>query len=394
MLFDSYIYKKFKNFTLLLLFVLVFSFPRELQNLKIAILAILLISNFTSKVNFETTRRKAFLFLFYTFIILSVVIIGILLNNETKFLFNSLKIVYFFPVLLIFVFSQFELTEIVDLIIKSSFFSLFLSFLINLSTLLFFLNLFPYNLNTFFYTQEDQIGFNQGYVHIINSSFSYWIFTIPLYFQSQILKSEKKHYFFLLLLFFLSIISGRRMLMLPFIIFLISSKQSRKILVIFILIACTLLLNDFVLQFLDFEVILNRFYDAINSSGDSEIRMIQSKRFLQYIAINPFFGFGMGSYMPDFIRSMDFRTAYESSYHYLFFERGVPLGICTLGFYGYLLLGVYKNSELKFQFRKGFVLAIISLLLASYSNPYWLSSFDYCIPFALSFRLFPNKVLI
>jgi len=33
-----------------------------------------------------------------------------------------------------------------------------------------------------------------------------------------------------------------------------------------------------------------------------------------------------------------------------------------------------------------FTIAIISLLIASYTNPYWLSSFDFTIPFALLMR--------
>lgn len=392
MILNSYRLIRIKQFLLCLFLIMVFSFPRELQNFKLLILVALLILNI-SNFSIISSKIKLLLLLFYSIIIFLVLFNGLILNNDFQLMFNSLKIVYFFPLLLFVIFSQFELNDLVNIIIKSTLYSLIISFVVNLSTLLFFLNLFPYNLNTFFYTQEDQIGFNQGFVHIINSSFSYWIFTIPLFFQSQILKFNKIKLFFLLLLFFISVVSGRRMLMLPFIVFLISSSKSRKILVGFILTTVLFLLNDFVREYLDFEVILDRFNDAINSSGDSEIRMIQSKRFLEYIDLNPLNGYGMGSYMPDFMRSIDFRTAYESSYHYLFFERGIPLGLATIFLYLFLLIGIYRNINLDYQFRKGFVLATITLLIASYTNPYWLSSFDYCVPFALTLRLFPNKLL-
>ncbi len=364
-----------------------------MQNLKIFILVIFLFI-FLNRFKIHVYKVKILLFIFYTIIIIFPFIVGIFLNNEFELLFNSLKIVYFFPLLLIIVFSMFELNELIRIIIKTAFISLILSFIINASTLLFFLELIPFNLNTFFYEQEDQIGFNQGYVHIINSSFSYWIFTIPLFFHSQLLNLNKKHYVLLFFLFLLSLISGRRILMLPFILFLVSSKKSRKILFFLVFISIFLFTNDFISQFLDFNVVLDRFYDAISSSGDSEIRSIQNKYFLNYIMNNPFFGFGMGGYMNDFLRSSEFRTAYESSYHYMVFERGVPFAIFTLLFYFFLLFGIYKNNDLNIYFRKAFVISIVSLLLASFSNPYWLSSFDYCIPFALAFRLFPNKYLL
>jgi hypothetical protein len=250
---------------------------------------------------------------------------------------------------------------------------------------LFYTGLFPVNLNAIFYPSENTIGINSGYVHIINSSFSYWIFTIPVLYCSKRVKSTSD-YILLFLVFILAVFSGRRILILPFLfVALFELKYVTKLLSLAFLI--TLFLNTEIFSsFLDLEIIFKRFTDAISSTGDSEVRAEQQLYFYKYISENPIIGYGLGSYMPDFLRNENFKTAYENTYDYLIFERGIIFGILTMIYFIWLIYKVSVNKLLLKVDTGPIVFASISLLLASFTNPYWLSSFDYAVPLAILMR--------
>lgn len=384
------LFSKNKSNLILYIFLLfVFAFPRTMQEVKYVLLITLFLSTAS---NFYYLKKIDFKnILIYACILLFPLTIALLNNNNFDFIVNRSRIFFLDPLLLFLIFSLFSNNDLIKILSFAAFSSLLVSFLINLSTLLFHLNLFPINLNTFFYIEEDKIGFHEGFLHITNSSFSYWIYTIPLLFANF---NKKSFYVILLIsvLFILSFLSGRRILMLPFIIvFLFEFKNLPRLIFLFAII---LVLSNFeiVNSLFELDTVLNRFDEAIKFSGDSQIREEQRSYFYKYISENPLRGYGIGSYMPDYLRNEKFLYAYENSFDYLFFERGIIFGILTFVFYIYLILNCYNNIFDK-KYRIGFALASVSILLASYTNPYWLSSFDYTIPLSFLLR-FSNKPIV
>ena len=61
------------------------------------------------------------------------------------------------------------------------------------------------------------------------------------------------------------------------------------------------------------DTIYVRFVSAINSTDDSYVREEQANYFISYIENSPIWGYGLGSYMPDYLRNDEFKTAYERS---------------------------------------------------------------------------------
>ena len=374
---------KIKNILLGLFLFLVFTFPRVLSDIKIVILCILLLISFLS---FNILKEKISLkvILFYFLIIFFPLVIGFSRGNEYNLILQSFKIAFFYPILVYVMLISFGKEDVSSNLYFAAWFSLIISFIINLSTFLFYIGFFPLNLNAIFYPNEDLIGLNSGYVHIINSSFSYWIFTIPILYCTKRYKS-KWDYFLLIIVFVLSILSGRRILVLPF--FFVAFFELRNFtkllgisMIIFILFS-----TDFVSSMLDFNIIIERFNSAILSTGDSQVRGDQQIYFYKYIKANPFFGYGLGSYMPDFLRNDVFKTAYENTYDYLIFERGVIFGLLTILYFIWLFYKVYINNSLSIV-KYSLIFGSVSLLLASFTNPYWLSSFDFIVPLALMMR--------
>ena len=370
-----------KEYFLFCFLFLVFAIPRVAPNLKLALIFIL----FGSIIYYGLVILPDKIISFLSFFVLvPSIVIAFALNNELQLVLSSLKLNFLFPFFLYILFINYKKELFFEILVKAGLWAMIFSFFVNLSTLIYFLNLFPVNLNAFFYPEENRIGFNEGFVHIVNSSFSYWLYLVPLIFFDIITK-KPKWFLFLFLTFILAILSGRRILLLPYFIVLINNiKNLRAIItILIILFFCYLLLSN--MFNLDFDIILQRFFDAANGVGDSDARSEQHYYFWKYIGGRPFLGYGMGSYMPNYLRSDLFKTAYENTYDYIFFERGFFGFILFLFFLFFLIFKVWK-SNIKFLIKKPLVLATITLLFASYTNPYWLSSFDYTIPFAILMR--------
>ena len=87
--------------------------------------------------------------------------------------------------------------------------------------------------------------------------------------------------------------------------------------------------------------------------------------------------------MKEYIRNYEFKTAYERSFHYQLYSLGIPITLIMYTFYFFMIRKIYKIDKIYI----GLVLGSVSLLLSSYTNPYWLSSFDYCIPLSILMRL-------
>lgn len=369
--------------------VLVFSFPRVLQEFKIILLAILVILLVLMKKDVAIILK--FFSLYFLFFITPVITAGIY-GNETFYIIDGIKIYYFFPLILATIFYATDRPDFQKIIYTSAVISLVIITLTSLTTLLNGFGTFPVNLNAIFYKDEDRIGLNDGFIHIINSPLSYYIFLIPVVFhKADDFKLKKiKLYLFILLLIF-SVVTGRRILLLPFILVILYHFKSFYKYSVLVVIAFLMFFSSSKFENFDPSMIITRFEDAISSSGDSDSRQEQSKYFANYIDNNPFFGYGLGSYMKDYLRNDEFKTAYERSYEYLIFSVGIPLAIIIFTFYLYMIFKSWKLGSDNDTLKKGIVLGILSLILASYTNPYWLSSFDYAIPFAILITFF-NKI--
>lgn len=369
-------------YNLLLLFlILVFSFPRILQEIKLVILFIILLIIFKGKF-FNKNKYKLLLFYFFFFPL--SILVAIIHGNETQYILNSFKIYYLFPLLICTIFYINETENFYIILEKSGIISICIITFSTLTTLLNGFGYFPVNINALFYEKENVIGIHEGYIHIINTPPSYYLFLIPLVFhKKEYFSVKRKEFYAFLFLAIFAFIIGRRILILPFIIVILYHFRQfyRYIIPLAILLFYILTSNSF--ENFSLDTIYVRFVSAINSTDDSYVREEQANYFISYIENSPIWGYGLGSYMPDYLRNDEFKTAYERSTHYLFFVLGIPMGLGVIFYYIYLIIkgwyGNLKNQSLV----RGMILGIICILIASYTNPYWMSGFDFVIPFSL-----------
>jgi hypothetical protein len=367
-----------KNNLLFIFFIACFSLPRTVQTFKYTLLFIFLISFFY---NIKLRQNYLNYLLFYILIYTIPLLIGIVNNNEIDLIIGTLKSNILYP-LLVFTFLQiFDPAIILQILKKSSILSIAIILILSLSTILFALGLFPININEIFYPNETNIRISGGYFHVINSSLSYLIFLIPIAFLPfNKLNFKNPSLYFIIILFVLLLLTGRRILILPFIV--IALFHFKRFLVPILLVSVAIILIPSSSIF-DKEVYQKRFEDAIFSRGDSQVRADQSNYFMEEIKQKPLLGHGIGSYMKNYLRNDEYKTAYEKSYHYQIYSLGIPISLIIWSFYLFLIIKASKNNIKG----TGFLLGIISLLIASNTNPYWLSSFDYCIPLGILMRL-------
>ncbi len=365
--------------------VLVFSFPRTIQGIKIVVLAVMiLLFLFQLKIKKDFANRILSYLLFFLIPLFTAGIYG----NNVSYVFEGIKIYFLFPLLIVLILQIFKKDDLIEIIYNSSWIAIILIAINGVLSLLYGFGMISFNINTVFYADEEEVGVYEGFIHLINSSLSYLIFIVPICFINlNKLKFNKLSFYFFIFLFIFSLISGRRILVLPFILLILYHfRRFYKYLIVITLIAY-FVLDTTKFENFDPSAVIIRFQEAISSSGDSEVREEQVYYFETHIYQKPIFGHGLGAYMNDYIRNVDFETAYEKSYYYLFFVMGIPFAFFFILYHLYLLyksLTLTVNDEIK---KKGILLGIISLLLASSTNPYWLSSFDYTIPLAILIRL-------
>lgn len=367
-------------------FVLIFAFPRVFQAEKIVIMLLL--------IGIGLLRNKTYIkqfnnYILYCFFIFLSFIVGAFLSNDIKEMMGSLRSFLFFPFLQLFLLGFIANKDLEFTFGKAVFWGILIIDLFALSTLLNGLGLFPVNLNGLVYTEEDRIGINEGYIHIINTNLSFLLYLVPIYYyiNKEKLNYKKIGFYLLILTLIICLISGRRILILPFLMIVILDIKKLKWLVLSIVFLFILLIYLGYIKPVFITTFFERLSSAINETGDSEARDIQAQMFVKYITKSPFLGYGLGGYMPDYLRNEEFKSAYESSFYYLIFVLGIPGALLLIAFYTKLLKIIYKNILFTQLFRYGIVVGSICLLLSSYTNPYWLSSFDFCLPLAMIFRL-------
>jgi hypothetical protein len=376
---------KTHHHVLYLFLILVFSLPRTIQGIKIVVLAVMvLFFLFQLKIKKDFSNRILLYSLFFLIPLFTAGIYG----NNAAYVFDGIKIYFLFPLLILLILQIFDKDELIEIIYNSSWIAIILIAINGVLSLLYGFGMISFNINTVFYSDEEEVGVYEGFIHLINSSLSYLIFIVPICFMNlNKLKFNKLSFYFFIFLFIFSLISGRRILVLPFILLLLYHFRRFYKYLIFITLITYFVLDTTKFENFDPSAVIDRFQDAISSSGDSEVREEQVYYFEKHIYQKPIFGHGLGAYMNDYIRSKDFETAYEKSYHYLFFVMGIPFAFFFILYHLYLSyksLTLTVNDETK---KKGILLGIVSLVLATSTNPYWLSSFDYTIPLAILIRL-------
>ncbi|WP_375604954.1 hypothetical protein [Flavobacterium davisii] len=328
-------------------------------------------------------------YILYSFFVFFSFTVGTFLSNDITEIFGSLRLYLFFPFLQLFLLGFIANKDLEASFSKAVFLGIIIIDLFALSTLLNGLGLFSVNLNGLVYTEEDRIGINEGYIHIINTNLSFLLYLVPIYYYLNKDRLNYKMFGFYLLLFTLIIclVSGRRILVLPFIIIVLLNIRKLKWVVVSVVFLFVLLMYLGYINPVFITTFFERMNEAVSMTGDSEVKDVQSQMFLNYISNSPFFGYGLGAYMPDYLRNEDFKSAYESSFHYLIFVLGVPAALLLIAYYIKLFRIILKNILFTPFFRYAIVIGSITLLLSSYTNPYWLSSFDFCLPLAILFRL-------
>jgi len=138
---------------------------------------------------------------------------------------------------------------------------------------------------------------------------------------------------------------------------------------------------------LDREIVYGRFKEAIFEVGSASVKNEQAVLFIDYIEKSPIFGYGLGSYMKDLTRNNQDETAYEKRFHYMFFSLGIPITLLCFMFYIFLIYKIRRNTSfLDSNFKNALILSFVSIFIASNTNPYWLSTFDYTLPLAIMLR--------
>ena len=375
-------------YTILITFllVLVFTFPRVLQIEKTILLVLILFTIFIcSNLKLKTTFYINSLIYFSIFII--PLISGVLFQNKFTYITSSLIINIVYPILLFLIFQFISIEKLTNIIFKSSFISIVITVILTINTLLYGFNLLPFNLNGMVYVDEQRIGIHNGYIHIINSPLSYLLFTIPVVFaESRNINFKKFSFYSFLLLIVLVIVSGRRILILPFLfILIINIKRTWKTLICISFFVLVLFGSNSFRNF-DLNIVIDRFKSAINSDDNSDERNEQMIYFNKYINQRPITGHGLGAFMRDYKRNDVFEMAYERTYHFYAFSLGIPIFIILMLYYFFLFYKSLKNNITNNVIKNGIILGVLTVLLASYTNPYWLSSFDYCFPLAILLR--------
>lgn len=187
-----------------------------------------------------------------------------------------------------------------------------------------------------------------------------------------------------------SLLSGRRVLQILTIIavilyFIYSEKLTikkivNKFIIFFILLLSVIFINNLISSVfgLDniFNIILKTILDAFNSNSHSgEIRSYQIDVLIKESLNAPFFGTGINSYVPYFIRSIETPWSYEFIYVAYLLQVGV-MGIIFFMIYFVKilkkLLFVNPNVE-NYGFFKAVFFGSISFIIAGSTNPMILS---------------------
>lgn len=402
---NKIIVDKVIHISLALLIFLCFSFPVNLQEIKVALLLILCFLNALYKKIIVSRKIKHIVFLWLLFAI-PVSLIGIVNSNLGAFAFIKVELLY--PTIIFFAMLPIKSKKSINSIIQAMFFSgIFIS--------LYTFSLLIYNMGKwflpFFWIIDDTslVGLHDGYTHITNTNLSMLIFIYPFIVlldkksRNQAKISNSHYILFIILCSIAMFLSGRRILwivlfgtMLLFILKMKVSMRNKIRILIFIFIFAFL----FILSFgetlgLSIPLIINRFFQAfskIDEYGNTNVRLVQMEYLFSETLKSPLFGRGAGAIIQDYYRSKETPWIFEMSYHMILYNSGFVF----FTFYVLSLLLLITSIFLRIKCRLFYptFVALIMCIFANATNPYFSASFDFLFMIMIPLFILNNYEVI
>ena len=376
-------------------------FPQLFSKVKLIFLLLTLFSIFLDLNNkpFFYSKVWTIWFLFYFLFYFLWITYGLIRGNPGVSDYFRLQIIW--PTIFFILISTIDSLKKIIFVYK-----LLVNFSIIISVYIIYRFLEVINLVPKIYNFEGEVlgvGIHSGFIQVVSLSVGSLVFLLPFIlclvsgfsksFLYRKIVSKKKLFIVFVLITIAVIISGRRALWFSFFItyilvfltnYLIYKKKFLKliynfslfsIVIFFIGFSSITYLNDKV----DFDQLSNRITKEFNSS-ELTPRQLQSIALFEGFKKNPLFGSGFGVGVKDNIRSSEKPWQYELTYNLYLYNTGL------IGMLFFLLLILFPFSRyLKLckiypEFTPYLSPAFISyliVLIASASNPYFTSSFDF-----------------
>jgi hypothetical protein len=392
---EFYLINKIYLFLFQLLIFLMLFMPRNIQEIKTIIIAILFFIVVirilqSGKINLNR-YVQTYLAIFLSYGILSS-FIGFWRSNPGVLGFSRVNIIYF--ILLALLIEPIKDIKTFEKIIKVLILSSNAIAIYSIILLLVKNGIWPESLFVEF-DVTSRVGLHQGYTHLVNTNLSMMIFLAPMItillgenYSSKLI--NKKYLVFSEVLIIIAvIISGRRILWIclgiPIFILLfnifgekkIGTKCKRFLLSAFLIIFILFFINYF--ELINFTGLANRFLSAFTT--EENVRLIQASALWKGFSEYPFLGSGAGSGLSNYVRSSKNIWAYELSYNSILYHSGL-IGI-TIYFTSmfYLLMGLWKRTKITFSPKtaKAMLVSFVTALIANATNPYFSSSFDFLL---------------
>jgi len=381
----------------LLLFLMIF-IPRTGQSWKLIVLSFLFILSALNVIKTGTLRinKKIAIFLFLHLLYVTFSgFHGLIKSNPGTQDFLRVNLIYY--LVLIFILSTFFNQNAFDKSIKTIILSANFVSIYSILLLLVKLQIWP-EAYFIYFDITSNVGIHEGYVHLVNTNLSMMIFILPflitLFLNGfEFYEVSRKQVFFTIVLAVIAtLISGRRIIWLSFIIpifyYLLKYdkkkiKEKFKIISTSVVIILIVIIFVFLSSYLSFELMLDRFREAFDSEAES-IRFIQAKALWRGFLENPLFGSGAGIGVNEFIRSSSAPWIYEMTYNLILFNSGIIGFSIFAASHLYLLTNFYKLKKRKIKIGESLFVTYVVVLIASGTNPYFTSSFDF-----LWFIIFP-----
>lgn len=381
-----------------ILLLLMIFIPRTGQIIKLVLLAILFcmsVINITKSKKFRLTKQIKIFFSLHVLYVVFSGIHGLLNRNPGAIDFIRLNLVYYFllVVSLISFFSKESFQKsIKTIIISANFVSLY-----SILLLLVKLKFWPENLFIYFDVTSN-VGIHNGYTHLTNTNLSMMIFILPflitLFLNGYQIENVNRTTTLVTIILGIiaTLISGRRILWLSFIFPMVfyllkfekgKFKEKLRSILIFIGIILVIAVIISASSFFTFDMIVERFLNAFNVDKEN-IRFIQSKALWQGFLKNPLLGSGAGIGVKEIVRSVSAPWIYEMTYNLILFNSGI-IGFSIFAASHLYLLGCFLKENIKHsKMGESLFVTYIFILVASGTNPYFTSSFDF-----LWFIIFP-----
>lgn len=392
------------NFFLVIFFTSLLVIPRSYGSYKLVVLVFLLflISTFFI-LNFKRLPNINLFFLVYFLVVILGAciwsIIGVLNGSEAKAIFDYLRLFLVFSIVYFVLYYYLTIMYSCrwsDAVIVAS--SIFISIILFFSILnsLFSWSIIPHSVID---ELNLKVGIHEGYTHVLNHNIGMMSFlisyTLSLLFLNS--KSSKLILYFTFLISFLAVVlSSRRavlfvIILVPAVILFFSYISNFKFSCCFrnfyifytsLFVAVILFVIYLFVNFpLIFESFVLRITEAFNEDYASP-RVIQKYHLLSGFYNNWLLGSGFGGTV-EYVRDDDRPWIFELSYHVFLFNVGLfaftAFALVVIVYLFKAILNIRKNSlsdEIKIRVI-ALMVAYISVLLISYTNPYMTSSFDF-----------------